>query len=147
MKITMTIETGDPADVVRIGQALAGGATMAVTLADTAQVPAKREKKEAPPLSAPATAAPAKPASASAPTEAGAVSVTEAPPSEADILGALNDAVAKVGVSGAEKVRNYMKANYQNADGTPARVSGMRADQKPAFLKALKTIATGELVL
>ena len=48
MKITMTIETGDPGDVVRIGQALAGGATMAVTLADTAQVPAKPEKKEAP---------------------------------------------------------------------------------------------------
>ena len=149
MKITVNIETSDPNDVVRIGQAL-GGASMTVSLTDTAAPKATREKREpvaSPPASAPASAPAAAPTVAGTPTPSPMSAPASAAPSEADIIAAVNGAVATLGVSGVEKIKNYIKANFQKPDGSPAGLKSVRDDQKPKLMADLQGIAAGTITL
>jgi hypothetical protein len=144
MKITVNIETNEPADLIRVANAIAG--VMPDPSTGDATKPATRRttKTESPvataseAASAPAPA-PSEPSPvASAPAETPAMEV-----SEATLVAAANAAVEKLGPSGPAKVKAWIGANFQKDDGSPGTLKLTRADQRVKLLTELQQIAQG----
>lgn len=145
MKITLNIETNDPADLERIAAALAGK-DVAVTATRPASKPATAAKADPAPSNAvqpPANVVP------EATPQAGATqSPSDQPvPSEAELIAAANAAVAKVGNGGPAKIKDYVAANYTKADGSPGTLKLTAENQRAALLDALMKIGRGEIAL
>lgn len=148
MKITVNIETNEPADLIRVANALAG--VMPDPSTGDAAKPATRRttKTESPVATAPETASapapapsepsPAASAPAETPAETPAVEV-----SEATLVAAANAAVEKLGPSGPAKVKAWIGANFQKDDGSPGTLKLTRADQRVKLLTELQQIAQG----
>ena len=154
MKISVNIETSEPADLIRIGNALAG--VMADPTAGAAQKPktTRTSKTEAPASSAtPAqSAAQSSPAageavSSAAQQAAGTGSATDVAISEADLTAAANAASAKLGASGPGKIKEWIAQNFQKSDGSAGTLRLTREDQRPALLKGLQEIGQGVKVI
>jgi len=129
VKITINIETNEPADIERIATALTGG---------TATV--KTTKAAAPAAAAANTA----PAAAAANTPAAAA---PAVPSDKQIMDAVNPAVAKLGAGGQEKLKGWIAANYKTKDGAPAGLKSVADDQKADMVAKFALIAAGTLTI
>lgn len=144
MKITVNIETNEPADLIRVANALAGVMPDPST-GDAAKPATRRSTKTENPVatasevaSAPAPA-PSEPSpAASAPVETPAMEV-----SEATLVAAANAAVEKLGPSGPAKVKAWISANFQKDDGSPGTLKLTRADQRVKLLTELQQIAQG----
>lgn len=144
MKITLNIETNDPADLERIAAALAGNG-----VAVTTGKPATTTRKTETPSTASATAATQSQAAATetvqtatSPSDAGG-----AVPSDQELIAAANVATGKVGVGGPDKVKSYIAANFKKADGSPATLKMTAEGQRGALLDALQKIGRGEIAL
>lgn len=146
MKITLNIETNEPADLERIAAALSG---KDVTVTTGKPATAARQTKTE-------TAAPsggAAQASQSAQADQGqaastAASVSEAAvPSDADLVAAANAATAKVGVGGPDKVKSYIAANFKKADGSPGTLKTTAEGDRARLLLSLQQIGRGEITL
>jgi hypothetical protein len=164
MKITVNIETNEPADLIRVANALAGVMPDPST-GDATKPATRRTTKTENPLSSAAAGAVTEAAStASAATAehlntqnasvAGATSPqtvstgagTEHPAmevSEATLVAAANAAVEKLGPSGPAKVKAWIGANFQKDDGSPGTLKLTRADQRVKLLTELQQIAQG----
>lgn len=141
MKITLNIETNDPADLERIAAALAGkGVTVTAGRSTKAA-----EKTEA------AHSAGAAQASQSAQVQSDAASAASgssgAVPSDAELVAAANAATGKIGVGGPDKVKSYIAANFKKADGSPGSLKTTAEGQRAALLDALQKIGRGEISL
>lgn len=156
MKITLNIETNDPADLSRLAAAL-NGEPMTVTT--TKPATARTTGKPAETAANAGTAASSDQASsqaatsqnsASGPSATTAASPSEqaAPvPSEADLIAAGNAAVAKVGVGGPDKVKKYIAEHFQKADGSPGTLKLTAENQRAKLLADLQAIGRGEIAL
>lgn len=151
MKLTLTIESQDPAEIARAAQALAG-VDFAPSAASAAEVktPPRTTKKEVPaeqPKSPPQETAAvqktdtAAQASAQGQTQmAGAVSPSEAVDTgDAAIMSAVNAAAAKLGAEGPSKLRDWIKTNF----GGLAAVKGADEATKIKFLADIRPLTDG----
>ena len=144
MKITLNIETNDPADLERIAAALAGK-EVAVT---TGKPAAAAKKDAASSVTAASSAAPEKSPGATAEHTATAASPSEgAVPSDQDLVAAANVATGKVGVGGPDKVKTYIAANFKKADGSPGTLKTTAEGERARLLEALQKIGRGEITL
>jgi hypothetical protein len=148
MKITLNIETNDPADLERVAAALAGK-DVAVTTSGKPATAARTTKTE----TAAAPSGGAAQASQAAQADQGqaastAASVSEAAvPSDADLIAAANAATGKVGVGGPDKVKTYIAANFKKADGSPGTLKTTAEGERAKLLLALQQIGRGEITL
>lgn len=145
MKITLNIETNDPADLERVAAALAGK-DVAVTTSGkpaTAARTTKTETAAAPSTTATAAAAQAAPAADPVPAAVADAAV----PSDADLIAAANAATGKVGVGGPDKVKTYIAANFKKADGSPGTLKTTAEGERAKLLLALQQIGRGEITL
>lgn len=157
MKITLNIETNDPADLSRIAAALNGEAVTVTTTKPAASTSGKSGKSET--SASAATAASSGQASPqvatsqpsdngpSATTAASPSEQTAAVPTEADLIAAGNAAVAKVGVGGPDKVKKYIAEHFQKADGSPGTLKLTAENQRAKLLADLQAIGRGEIAL
>lgn len=136
MKITLNIETTDPADLERVAAALSG---KSVTVTATKPA-AKAAETKAAETKAPDTAAQQQQQTQQADTGA-------AVPSDADLVAAANAAVAKVGAGGADKVKTYIANNFTKADGSPGSLKATAEGQRAKLLADLQKIGRGEISL
>jgi len=143
MKITLNIETNDPADLERIAAALAGK-EVAVTTGKPAA--AKTQTASA------ATAS--KAASDPAPAQTETAGVQAAPadaggavPSDQELVAAANVAAGKLGVGGPDKLKNYIAANFKKADGSPGTLKMTAESDRARLLDTLGKIGRGEITL
>lgn len=151
MKISVDIETTDPADLIRVANALAGVMPDPSTGDAVRPTKPRQTKTESPAASAAAapSSAPATPpvdtssGFDSGPTATSAASPSDVAVTEADLVAAANAAVAKLGPSGPGKVKEWIGQNFQKADGSPGTLKLTREDQRPALLKALQEIGQG----
>lgn len=148
MKITLNIETNDPADLSRIAAALSGEAVTVTTTKPATTRSAKAAESPTPSSAAATTAAPVQTgASASAETATASLSEQAAVPTEADLIAAGNAAVAKVGVGGPDKVKKYIAGRFQKADGSPGTLKLTAENQRAKLLADLQAIGRGEIAL
>lgn len=144
MKITLNIETNDPADLERIAAALAGKGVTVTAGKSTTKVAEKPDT---------AHSAGAAQASQSAQAQSGAASAASgsdaggAVPSDAELIAAANAATGKIGVGGPDKVKSYIAANFKKADGSPGSLKTTAEGQRAALLDALQKIGRGEISL
>ncbi|MEN6527572.1 MAG: hypothetical protein ABFD65_13905 [Candidatus Polarisedimenticolia bacterium] len=152
MKITVNIETTDPADLIRVANALAGvmpdPAQPAAERATASRRSTKTESPAAQQATAPSSAPDTPPAATSQTSVTGPTATTAASPSdvtvtEADLVAAANAAVAKIGPSGPAKVKEWIAANFQKDNGSAGTLKLTRADQRPVLLKGLQEIGQG----
>jgi hypothetical protein len=153
MKITVNIETNDPADLIRVANALAGvmpdPAQPATERATTSRQSTKKtEAPAAAPATAPSSVPADTPAASSTTSDSGPAAQTTASPSdvtvsEADLVAAANAAVAKIGPSGPAKIKEWIGVNFQKDDGSAGTLKLTRADQRGALLKGLMEIGQG----
>ena len=148
MKITLNIETNDPADLERIAAALAGK-EVAVTTGKSAAThqPAKMETSAAQTtgIAAAQTASgsSAGTAATASPSDAGGAAV----PSDADLIAAANTATGKVGNGGPDKVKTYIAKNFKKADGSPGTLKTTAEGDRARLLSDLQKIGRGEITL
>lgn len=144
MKITLNIETNDPADLERIAAALAGKDAAVTTGKST---PAAKKTEAAPSTAIPAPgAAQARPQTAAAsPSEPNPASA--AVPADSDLIAAANAATQKVGIGGPDKVKTYIAANFKKADGSPGTLKTTAEGERAKLLLALQQIGRGEITL
>jgi hypothetical protein len=151
MKITVNIETNEPADLIRVANALAGVMPDPST-GDAAKPTTRRTTKTESPAASVATDQSSAPTPApsepfdSVPTATTTASPSEAPAvevSEATLVAAANAAVEKLGPSGPAKVKAWIGANFQKDDGSPGTLKLTRADQRVKLLTELQQIAQG----
>jgi hypothetical protein len=143
MKLTLTIETQDPAELARVAQALNG-----VDIGP-------QETQATKPRPSKAAASPAPVAETKAQQTTAAVSVEQAPtadassepPTPAALNTAVNAACARLGNGGPAKVKAYIAANFTKPDGTPGGLMSTADAQKSKLLAALNQIAAGTLPL
>jgi len=149
MKITLNIETNDPADLSRIAAALNGEAvTVTTTKPATTRSTKAAESPTPAPAAATTAAAPVQTgASASAETATASPSEQAAVPTEADLIAAGNAAVAKVGNGGPDKVKKYIAEKFQKADGSPGTLKLTAENQRAKLLADLQAIGRGEIAL
>lgn len=142
MKITLNIETNDPADLERIAAALAGK-EVAVTTGKPAasRQPAKTEQ------AASATAATQSQAGATTTASTAASPSDAAVPSDADLIAAANTATGKVGNGGPDKVKTYIANNFKKADGSPGTLKTTAESDRARLLSDLQKIGRGEITL
>lgn len=142
MKITLNIETNDPADLERIAAALAGK-EVAVTTGKPAasRQPAKTEQ------AASATAATQSQAGATTTASTAASPSDAAVPSDADLIAAANTATGKVGNGGPDKVKTYIANNFKKADGSPGTLKMTAEGDRARLLSDLQKIGRGEITL
>lgn len=143
MKLTLNIETNDPADLERIAAALAGKDTAAPAARPSQTRAAKTE-------TAPSTENPARGAATAQAETAAAASHSDVPatvPGDGDLVSAANVAVAKVGAGGADKVKKYIAEKFTKADGSPGNLKGTADNQKAELLDQLQKIGRGEIKL
>ena len=154
MKITVNIETNEPADLIRVANAIAGVMSDPSTGDATKPTTRRTTKTENPAASAAAdqSSAPvATPANTAQPFDTGPTATTAASPSEtpamevseATLVAAANAAVEKLGPSGPAKVKAWIGANFQKDDGSPGTLKLTRADQRVKLLTELQQIAQG----
>lgn len=146
MKITLNIETNDPADLSRIAAALNGEA-VTTTKPATART-TKAAETPVPTQSQPQTSATA--ATERAPDTTQPPASAEQPaavPTEADLIAAGNAAVAKVGNGGPDKVKKYIAEHFQKADGSPGTLKLTAEPQRAKLLADLQAIGRGEIAL
>lgn len=143
MKISVNIETNDPADLIRVGNALAG--VMADPTPSAAEKPkVARATTKAEPPAATTSAGPQSDASAGAPTTTSASSATaDVAVTEAELTAAANAASAKIGATGPGKVKDWIAQNFQKSDGSAGTLRLTREDQRPALLRGLQEIGQG----
>lgn len=141
MKLTLNIETSDPNDLVRVASALAGtGAVVQVTAPEPTK--AKREAKPEPVAAPPA----AQPTSFASPApEQPAQPAATAEVTDEDLVQAANNAAIKLGGGGQARMREYIKANFLQEDGSPGTMMKTKKSQRPALLFALQQMSRGEL--
>lgn len=140
MKITLNIETNDPADLERIAAALAGK-SVTVTEGKPAAAPKKTETVS----SAGSTVSkPAQEPSAAAAATSGS---DAAVPSDADLIAAANAATGKVGNGGPDKVKTYIANNFKKADGSPGTLKTTAEGDRARLLSDLQKIGRGEITL
>jgi hypothetical protein len=159
MKITVNIETNEPADLIRVANALAGVMPDPST-GDAAKPATRRTTKTESPAASVTTdqsSAPVgTPANTAQPFDSGPTATTAASPSEAPavtlpatevpeatLVAAANAAVEKLGPSGPAKVKAWIGANFQKDDGSPGTLKLTRADQRVKLLTELQQIAQG----
>lgn len=165
MKITLNIETNDPADLSRIAAALNGEAVTVTTTRPAAPRTTKAAENPTPASSALAgagtahsqtasadTAAPSNTQSASgaavtSPQTVSTGAATDTVPTEADLIAAGNAAVAKVGNGGPDKVKRYIAEHFQKADGSPGTLKLTAEPQRAKLLANLQAIGRGEITL
>lgn len=145
MKITLNIETNDPADLERIAAALAGK-DVAVQVGKAREIAGVKSNK-----TETAHSAGAAQASQSAQVQSDAASAASgssgAVPSDAELVAAANAATGKIGVGGPDKVKSYIAANFKKADGSPGSLKTTAEGQRAALLDALQKIGRGEISL
>lgn len=155
MKITVNIETNDPSDLIRVANALAG--VMPDPSTGAAEKPKSNRTTARNDAAAQATTATSAPATTpvntsssfdSGPTATTAASPTDPTPpaaivTEADLTAAANAAAAKLGGQGPAKIKAWIAASFQKADGSPGTLKLTRADQQAALLAGLQEIAQG----
>lgn len=149
MKITLNIETSDPADLERIAAALAGK-DVAVTTGKSSAAKAASAVTASKAASdiAPARAETANQDAGSAQTQSRSeASADAAVPSDADLIAAANAATGKVGVGGPDKVKSYIAANFKKADGSPGTLKTTAEGERAKLLLALQQIGRGEITL
>lgn len=149
MKITLNIETNDPADLSRIAAALNGEAVTVTTTKPAASTSGKSGKSEtsASAATGPSSGQASTPAATSQPSDNGPSATTAAVPTEADLIAAGNAAVAKVGVGGPDKVKKYIAEHFQKADGSPGTLKLTAENQRAKLLADLQAIGRGEIAL
>jgi hypothetical protein len=138
MKLTLTIETQDPAELARVAQALNG--------IDTGP----QETQAAKPRPSKAAASPVPVAETKTPqttVAAPTADVSSEPPTPAALNTSVNAACSRLGNGGPAKVKAYIAANFTKPDGTPGGLVSTADAQKPALLKALNEIAAGTITL
>lgn len=146
MKITLNIETNDPADLSRIAAALNGEAVTVTTTKPAAARTHKAAEAPAPTQPQAQTSAPA--ATEHAPDTIQPPASAEQPaavPTEADLIAAGNAAVAKVGNGGPDKVKKYIAEHFQKADGSPGTLKLTAENQRAKLLADLQAIGRGEI--
>ena len=141
MKITLNIETNDPADLSRIAAALSGEAVTVTTTKPAATRASGKSETAASAATGPSSGQASTPAAASPSEQAAPV------PSEADLIAAGNAAVAKVGVGGPDKVKKYIAEHFQKADGSPGTLKLTAENQRAKLLADLQAIGRGEITL
>lgn len=150
MKITLNIETNDPADLERIAAALAGKEVAAPTGKGATKAAAAASGTAASSGQA-ASQAGGPPASVSGQTATTAASPSDhsdaAVPSDADLIAAANVATAKVGVGGPDKVKAYIAKNFKKADGSPGTLKLTAEGDRARLLSDLQKIGRGEIAL
>ena len=147
MKITLNIETNDPADLERIAAALAGKEVAVTTGKPATATAAKKDTAAASTASAAQSGAAAQ-AGTSATTSNAATSPSEgAVPSDQDLVAAANVATGRVGVGGPDKVKTYIAANFKKADGSPGTLKTTAEGERAGLLEALQKIGRGEITL
>lgn len=150
MKITLNIETNDPADLERIAAALAGK-EVAVTPGKGATKTAAAASGTAASSGQAATQAGGSQTSASGQTATTAASPSDAGgaavPSDADLIAAANTATGKVGNGGPDKVKTYIANNFKKADGSPGTLKTTAEGERAGLLLALQKIGRGEITL
>lgn len=146
MKITLNIETNDPADLERIAAALAGK-EVAVTTGKPAAARAQTPKTD---TAAAASAAQntAQTAGEATPAASATTSPSEgAVPSDQELVAAANVAAGKLGVGGPDKLKNYIAANFKKADGSPGTLKMTAEGDRARLLDTLGKIGRGEITL
>lgn len=150
MKITLNIETNDPADLERIAAALAGK-EMTVTTGKPATTAKKTDASAAPSgaaqsgTTASASTPVLSPNATTSPSEQ--VPADAAVPADSDLIAAANAATGKVGVGGPDKVKTYIAANFKKADGSPGTLKTTAEGERAKLLLALQQIGRGEITL
>ncbi len=146
MKITLNIETNDPADLSRIAAALSGEAVTVTTTKPAASTSGKSGKSETSASAATAASSgQASPQVATPQPSDNGPEQTAAVPTEADLIAAGNAAVAKVGVGGPDKVKKYIAEHFQKADGSPGTLKLTAEPQRAKLLADLQAIGRGEI--
>lgn len=148
MKITLNIETNDPADLERIASALAG---KSVTVTEGKPAATRQQTKtETAPSGGAAQASQSAQAgsgqgasTAASGSDAGGAAV----PSDADLIAAANTATGKVGNGGPDKVKTYIANNFKKADGSPGTLKTTAEGDRARLLSDLQKIGRGEITL
>lgn len=146
MKITLNIETNDPADLERIAAALAGK-EVAVTAGKPAATTAKKDTAAASTASAAQSGAAAQVGTSAATSNAATSHSNAAVPSDADLIAAANTATGKVGNGGPDKVKTYIANNFKKADGSPGTLKMTAEGDRARLLSDLQKIGRGEITL
>lgn len=147
MKITLNIETNDPADLSRIAAALSGEAVTVTTTKPATTRASGKSETAASAATGPSSGQASTPAATSQPSDNGPSATTAAVPTEADLIAAGNAAVAKVGVGGPDKVKKYIAEHFQKADGSPGTLKLTAENQRAKLLADLQAIGRGEIAL
>lgn len=147
MKITLNIETNDPADLSRIAAALSGEAVTVTTTKPAATRASGKSETAANAATGPSSGQASAPAATSQPSDNGPSATTAAVPTEDDLVAAGNAAVAKVGVGGPDKVKKYIAGHFQKADGSPGTLKLTAEPQRAKLLADLQAIGRGEIAL
>lgn len=142
MKITLNIETDNPADLERIAAALAGK-----EFAVTTGKPAAEKPKPGPSAGITAGAVQTGASASVATATASPSEQSSAVPADSDLIAAANAATAKVGVGGPDKVKTYIAANFRKADGSPGTLKTTAENERAKLLLALQQIGRGEITL
>lgn len=144
MKITLNIETNDPADLERIAAALAGK-EVAVTTGKPAAT--KAAKTETAPSAGAAQASQSAQDQSAAASAASGSDAGGAVPSDQELVAAANVAAGKLGVGGPDKLKNYIAANFKKADGSPGTLKMTAEGDRARLLDTLGKIGRGEITL
>lgn len=151
MKITLNIETNDPADLERIAAALSGKDVSVTTSGKPATAAKKTDASAAPSGAAQsgttASASTPAPSSSAATSQSDPVPTDAAVPADSDLIAAANAATGKVGVGGPDKVKTYIAANFKKADGSPGTLKTTAEGERAKLLLALQQIGRGEITL
>lgn len=141
MKIVLSIESTDPQDLVRVANALAGNNITFTSAAPIAEPAAKTEPKPRTTKVEPVADAP------KAATVEIAPAISQTPVAEtltvATITAAANAAVAKLGPSGASKIKAWIAETFTQPNGQPGTLMLTAEDQRPALLTGLQEIGQG----
>lgn len=146
MKITLNIETNDPADLERIAAALAGK-EVAVTTGKPAVAKATAAKTETAPSAGAAQASQSAQDQSAAASAASGSDAGGAVPSDQELVAAANVAAGKLGVGGPDKLKNYIAANFKKADGSPGTLKMTAEGDRARLLDTLGKIGRGEITL
>ncbi|MBK9156765.1 MAG: hypothetical protein IPM11_01315 [Micropruina sp.] len=153
MKLTLNIETTDTAALARVVAALNGEVAPEPVAKPASRAAGKPKEPAASSGTAASSAqgstqADASTSSASGQSATTAASPSEQPvPSDAELVAAANAAVAKLGVSGPQKLKDYIAANFRKTDGSPGTLMSTAADQRSNLLTDLQRVGRGEITL
>jgi hypothetical protein len=154
MKISINIETDNPDDLVRVGNALASVMAETTTTekptaprraapkAETQHASTATNRSSAP-VTTPENTAPSADTGPTATTDAYPSETTAATITDADLNAAANAAVAKLGIGGVARVKEWVGTSFQKLDGSAGTLMTTREDQRPALIRGLQEIGQG----